>query len=183
MTGVLLLLERVSGEVPASQGEVFREVQEAVRRSLEDVRRIAEELRPELLEHLGLVSALKSLAGTITGRGGLDLGWEFAPELPPLPADTELAVYRIAQESLTNAARHAQASHVWVSLQPDELERGIVLRVRDDGRGVEGRDGSGGGVRGMRERAAMIGARLTIEQIAEGGTEVRLEVPAGASSG
>ena len=79
MTGVLLLLERVSGEVPARRRELFTEVQEAVRKSLEDVRRIAEELRPELLEHLGLVSALKSLAGTITGRAGLDLGWEFAP--------------------------------------------------------------------------------------------------------
>jgi two-component system sensor histidine kinase UhpB len=181
MTGVLLLLERVSGEVPARRRELFTEVQEAVRKSLEDVRRIAEELRPELLEHLGLVSALKSLAGTITGRAGLDLGWEFAPDLPTLPADTELAVYRIAQESLTNAARHAQARRVWVSLQPGE--RGLVLRVTDDGRGLDrwGTSG-GGGVRGMRERAALIGATLTIGQTAEGGTEVRLEVPTAGNS-
>jgi two-component system, NarL family, sensor histidine kinase UhpB len=180
MTGVLLLLERVSAGVPGSQRAVFGEVQEAVRKSLEDVRRIAEELRPELLEHLGLVSALKSLSGTISGRAGLKLEWDFAQELPPLSADTELAVYRIAQEGLTNAARHAQARRVWVSLRPGE--RGLVLRVRDDGRGVDGRGApGGGGVRGMFERAALIGATLTIEQAAEGGTEVRLEVPAAGS--
>jgi two-component system sensor histidine kinase UhpB len=177
MTGVLLLLERVSGEVPTRQREVFTEVQEAVRKSLEDVRRIAEELRPELLEHLGLVSALKSLAGTITARAGLELGWEFAQDLPSLPADTELAVYRIAQEGLTNAARHAQAHRVSLSLQPGE--HGLVLCVRDDGRGLD-RSGTGGGVRGMRERAALIGATLTIAPTTQGGTEVRLEVPAGS---
>jgi two-component system sensor histidine kinase UhpB len=176
MTGVLLLLERVSGEVPREQREVFVEVQDAVRKSLDDVRRIAEELRPDLLEHLGLASALKSLAGTITDRAGLELEWEFAHELPPLSLDTELAVYRIAQESLTNVARHAQARHVWMSLLA--RERSLVLRVRDDGRGLDGRDASEArGVRGMYERAALIAATLTIERAPEGGTEVRLEVP------
>ena len=176
MTGVLLLLERVAGEVPPERREVFVEVQDSVRTSLDDVRRIAEELRPELLEHLGLVSALKSLAGTITDRAGLELEWDFAHELPPLLPETELAVYRIAQESLTNAARHAQAGRVWVSMQPGEGS--LVLRVRDDGRGLDGGDESGGrGLRGMRERAVLIGATLAVERAPEGGVEVRLEVP------
>jgi two-component system, NarL family, sensor histidine kinase UhpB len=182
MTGVLLLLERVAGEVPPQQREVFIEVQDAVRKSLDDVRRIAEELRPELLEHLGLVSALKSLAGTITERAGLELEWDFARELPALSPDTELAVYRVAQESLTNAARHAQARRVWVSLLPGE--RGLVLRVRDDGRGVDGLDALGSrGVRGMRERAVLIGATLAVQRASAGGTEVRLEVPVAGGSG
>jgi two-component system sensor histidine kinase UhpB len=87
-----------------------------------------------------------------------------------------LAVYRIAQESLTNVARHAQARHVWMSLLA--RERSLVLRVRDDGRGLDGRDASEArGVRGMYERAALIAATLTIERAPEGGTEVRLEVP------
>ena len=89
--------------MPARRRELFTKVQEAVRKSLEDVRRIAEELRPELLEHLGLVSALKSLAGTITGRAGLDLGWEFAPDLPTLPADTD-SPYRIARKAVERRA-------------------------------------------------------------------------------
>jgi two-component system sensor histidine kinase UhpB len=175
MTGVLLLLERVSAEVPARQREVFSEVQEAVRRTLEDVRRIAEELRPELLEHLGLVSALKSLAGTITERAGLELEWQFDQALPPLSPETELAVYRIAQESLTNAARHARAQRVSMTLSGGE--GGLVLAVRDDGGGIAGLNGSGSGVRGMRERAALIGATLAIVPVPEGGTEVRLEIP------
>ena len=69
MTGVLLLLERVAGEVPAARRELFAEAQEATRKSVEEVRRIAQELRPELLEHLGLVSALKSLATTLHRAG------------------------------------------------------------------------------------------------------------------
>ncbi len=126
MTGVLLLLERVAGEVPSERREVFVEVQDAVRKSLDDVRRIAQELRPELLEHLGLVSALKSLAGAITGRAGLELEWDFAHELPALSPDAELAVYRVAQESLTNVARHTRATRVWVSLQPRRRQRRLA---------------------------------------------------------
>jgi two-component system sensor histidine kinase UhpB len=176
MTGVLLLLERVAVGVPTESREVFVEVQDAVRKCLDDVRRIAEELRPELLEHLGLVSALRSLSGTITGRAGLELESDFAHELPALPRETELAVYRIAQESLTNVARHAQATRVRVSLQSGE--RTIVLRVVDDGRGLHGRaESSGGGIRGMRERAVLIGAALTVDEVPGGGTEVRVEVP------
>jgi len=178
MTGVLLLLERVAAEVPAEWREVFVEAQDAVRKSLEDVRRIAEELRPELLEHLGLVSALRSLAGTITARAGLELESDFAHELPALPRETELAAYRIAQESLTNAARHARATCVLVSLQP--VGERVVLRVVDDGQGLHGREeSSGGGIRGMRERAVLAGAVLTVEEVPGGGTEVRLEVPVG----
>jgi two-component system sensor histidine kinase UhpB len=176
MTGVLLMLERVAGEVPAGRSEVFAEAQEAARRSLDDVRRIAQELRPEMLEHLGLVSALKSLATSFTDRTGLQLEWDFARELPPLTHDAELAVYRVAQESLTNVARHAAAAHVWLSLQPGR--ESVVLRVVDDGRGLNGQPSHGGGLRGMRERAVLVGAALAIKPAATGGVEVRLEVPA-----
>lgn len=174
MTGVLLLLERVADEVPASRRKMFAEAQEATRKSVEEVRRLAQELRPELLEHLGLVSALKSLATTFTQRAGLQLESEFARDLPALSPDAELAVYRIAQESLTNVARHAGASRVWVSLQAGH--QSLVLRVVDDGHGMNS-GGSGGGLRGMRERAVMVGAALAIKPAADGGVEVRLEVP------
>jgi two-component system sensor histidine kinase UhpB len=178
MTGVLLLLERVADEIPPESRAVFVEALPHRILRLDDVRRIAEELRPELLEHLGLVSALRSLAGTITRRAGLELEWDFAHELPVLPRETELAVYRVAQESLTNAARHAQATTVRVSLQPGQGS--IVLRVVDDGRGLHGREeSSGGGIRGMRERAVLTAAVLTVDEVPGGGTEVRLEVPTG----
>jgi two-component system sensor histidine kinase UhpB len=175
MTGVLLLLDQVAGEMPADRREVFAEAQEATRRSIEDVRRIAQELRPELLEHLGLVSALKSLATRFTEQAGLELEWEFARELPPLSSEAELAVYRVAQESLTNVARHSGARRVWLSLEP--AHESVVLRVVDDGSGMNG-SAEGGGLRGMRERAVMVGAALAIKPARTGGLEVRLEVPA-----
>ena len=116
MTGVLLLLEKVASEVPAERRELLAEAQEATRRSVDEVRRIAQELRPELLEHLGLASALKALATSVTERAGLEFEKDFARKLPPLDPDVELAVYRVAQESLTNVARHAQASRVQIDL-------------------------------------------------------------------
>jgi two-component system sensor histidine kinase UhpB len=181
MTGVLLMLEQVAGEVDADRRELFAEAQEAVRLSLGEVRRIAQELRPELLEHLGLVSALKALAQTFAERARLELDWDFAHDLPPLSAEAELAVYRIAQESLTNVARHAAATHVSLSLQPGRDS--VVLRVVDDGRGLNGAPADrAGGVRGMRERAVLVGAALAIKPARTGGVEVRLEVPA-ASDG
>jgi two-component system, NarL family, sensor histidine kinase UhpB len=176
LTGVLLMLEQVAREVPEQRRDVFAEAQEATRKSVDEVRRIAQELRPEMLEHLGLVSALKALATRFTDQAGLALEWDFAPDLPPLPPDAELALYRVAQESLTNVARHAEASRVWLSLQPGRDS--VVLRVADDGRGMNGRALNGGGLRGMRERAVLVGAALAVKPGRSGGVEVRLEVPA-----
>jgi two-component system, NarL family, sensor histidine kinase UhpB len=176
MTGVLLLLEQLAREVSDERQDVLVEAQEATRKSVDEARRIAQELRPELLEHLGLVSALKSLATRFTEQAGLELEWDFAHALPRLTPDAELALFRVAQESLTNVARHAQASRVWLSLQPGR--ESVVLRVVDDGRGMNGRGANGGGLRGMRERAVLVGAALAIKPARTGGVEVRLEVPA-----
>jgi two-component system sensor histidine kinase UhpB len=169
LTGVLLQLE---GEGRSDDAKA------AVRQALEEVRRIARELRPEMLEHLGLVSALTELARKFAGQSGLRIERRFADDLPPLSEEAELAVYRVAQESLTNVARHAQASRVEVALEPGAGS--VVLRVVDDGRGMDetvalnGR----GGLRGMRERAVLVGGALAVKRAREGGVEVRLEVPA-----
>ena len=91
-------------------------------------------------------------------------------------ADTELAAYRIAQESLTNVARHAQATRVSIALErgPDS----VVLRVVDNGRGFTGNPEEHGGLRSMRERALLVDGALAIKTAPRGGVEVRLEVPA-----
>jgi two-component system, NarL family, sensor histidine kinase UhpB len=180
LTGVLLLLQQLASEVPEQRRDVFAEAQETIRKSVEEVRRMAQELRPEMLEHLGLASALKALATRFTEQAGLELEWEFAPSLPPLTPDAELALYRVAQESLTNVARHAQATRVWLSLLPGRGS--VVLRVVDDGRGINGAPANGGGLRGMRERAVLVGAALAIKPASTGGVEVRLEVPAAPKS-
>jgi two-component system sensor histidine kinase UhpB len=170
LTGVLLQLE---GEARSE------ETKAAVRQALEEVRRIARELRPEMLDQLGLVSALTELSRKFAASG-LRIERRFADDLPPLSDEAELTVYRVAQESLTNVARHAQASRVEVA-----LERGagsVVLRVVDDGRGMDEAAAAAnghGGLRGMRERAVLAGGALAVKRGREGGVEVRLEVPAG----
>jgi two-component system sensor histidine kinase UhpB len=167
LTGVLLRLED-------------DETKQAVRQALEEVRRIARELRPEMLEQLGLVSALTELSRKFAESSGVRVERHFATDLPPLSDDAELAVYRVAQESLTNIARHADASRVEIALQPGA--ESVVLHVVDDGRGIPVPDAFAlnghGGLRGMRERALLVGGALAIKRGSEGGVEVRLEVPA-----
>jgi two-component system sensor histidine kinase UhpB len=172
LTGVLLQLEGEGRD---------EETKAAVRQALEEVRRIAQELRPEMLEHLGLVSALTELSRRFADQSGLRIERRFADELPPLSDDAELTVYRVAQESLTNVARHARASRVEVVLEAGA--ESVVLRVVDDGRGIEesAAVNGQGGLRGMREQAVLVGGALAVKRARQGGVEVRLEVPAGAS--
>jgi two-component system sensor histidine kinase UhpB len=177
LTGVLLQLDSLAEPGSEQHARDLDEAKHTVRQALEEVRRIAQELRPALLEHLGLVSALTELASRFADVSGLDVRRRFAAELPPLAPDAELAVYRVAQESLTNVARHAGATAVDVELAGSGAS--VTLRIADDGRGLDGgepRDGHGG-LRGMRERALQVGGELTIERSPAGGVEVRLEVP------
>lgn len=175
LTGVLLQLNSIAETAPRHRAEIDQ-AREAVRCALDEVRRISSELRPEMLEHLGLVSALTELSATFARVSGVQVERRFEGSLPPLPADAELAVYRIAQESLTNVARHSDANHVTVALEHG-LDS-VVLRVIDDGNGFDGAPVEHGGLRSMRERALLIGGALAIKEGAAGGVDVRLEVPA-----
>lgn len=180
LTGVLLQLDSLTTAGDDREAEIA-ETKGAVRGALEEVRRIARELRPEMLEQLGLVSALTELSRRFGDQSGIRVRPSFAEGLPRLSDASELAVYRVAQESLTNVARHSGASAVEVSLQPGVGS--VVLRVCDDGRGIpENADVNGhGGLRGMRERALLVGGALAVKPARGGGTEVRFEVPAGAA--
>jgi two-component system sensor histidine kinase UhpB len=177
LTGVLLHLNSIAESVPTHRDEIDA-AKQAVRLALDEVRRISSELRPEMLEHLGLVSALTELSTTFARVSGLRVERQFDPALPKLSPDAELAVYRIAQEGLTNIGRHAAATEVTIA-----LERGlgsIVLSVSDDGHGFVGPLQEHGGLRSMRERAVLIGGALAVKTSRRGGVEVRLEVPAPA---
>ena len=177
LTGVLLQLDALAEADPDSRRRRADETRHAVRQALEEVRRIAQELRPELLEHLGLVSALTELSRRFADQSGITVEHRFAGDLPRLSAEAELAVYRVAQESLTNIARHAQASHVELTLEPGADS--VVLCVADDGRGIsEAAPLDGGGLRGMRERAVLVDGAFAVKPGRRGGVEIRLEVPA-----
>ena len=175
LTGVLLQLNSIAETAPQHRADLD-EARQSVRRALDEVRRISSELRPEMLEHLGLVSALTELATTFARVAGVGVDRDFATSLPKLTPEVELAVYRIAQESLTNVARHAEATRVTITL--DSGHDSVVLRVADDGQGFDGAPVEHGGLRSMRERALLVGGALAIKDAPEGGVEVRLEVPA-----
>ena len=175
LTGVLLQLNSIAEIAPEHRADLD-EARQSVRRALDEVRRISSELRPEMLEHLGLVSALTELATTFARVAGVRVDRDFATSLPKIAPEVELAVYRIAQESLTNIVRHAEASRVTITL--DSSHDSVVLRVVDDGRGFGGDPVEHGGLRSMRERALLVGGALAIKDAPEGGVEIRLEVPA-----
>lgn len=177
LTGVLLQLNSISERAPEHREELDA-ARQAVRRALDEVRHISSELRPEMLEHLGLVSALTELATSFERVTGITVARSFTPVLPPLAPEIELAVYRVAQEGLTNVARHANASRVEIELDAD-ADR-LVLRVTDDGRGFGAGPHEHGGLRSMRERALLVGGALAARDAPGGGAEVRLEVPVAA---
>ncbi len=174
LTAVLLGLTRAierSGEDVAAD---LVSARDTTRTSLAEVRRISQRLRPGVLADLGLVNALSSLASDLAARTGVRVERTFAPGLPPLGPESELVVYRVAQEALTNVARHAGAGRVELGLTKvgDRLE----LRVADDGAGVTGHQ-PGTGMQGMRERAQLVGGTLALSSPAGGGTVLVLAVP------
>ena len=176
LTAVLLGLARVEARVPPELRDDVADVQRAVRGGLEDVRRIAIELRPEALDDLGLQSALAVLCERFTERFGLHVRQRLGQQLPELSPDAELVVYRVAQEALTNVARHSGAREAELTLAGNNGL--LALTVTDAGHGLPEGHVPGTGMRGMRERAALIGANLTIDgDPVAGGTRVRLEVP------
>ena len=176
LTAVTIQAERAADGDPALAPAALRRVADAVRESLDEVRRIARELRPEALDDLGLVNALIALCTRIDAQDSLRVKRELQGRLPPLPRDVELVVYRIAQESLTNALRHSDAESATVSLKADA--ESVTLCVIDDGEGMPSelpRETSG--IAGMRERALLVGGRLSIQSRPGQGTEVRLTIP------
>jgi two-component system sensor histidine kinase UhpB len=178
LTAVLLGLSRISSQASPTVREEVLAVQDGVRSSLEDVRRIAIELRPEALDDLGLASALAVLAERFSQHLGLEVSERITSDLPPLAPETELVAYRVAQEALTNVARHSASSRADLTLE-HHCGR-LVLTVRDYGLGLPPRNVAGTGMRGMRERATLIGASLKIANHRSGsGCEVRLEIPVG----
>ncbi|MEU5045825.1 HAMP domain-containing sensor histidine kinase [Streptomyces griseorubiginosus] len=174
MTAILLSLERAADESDEPLRGELRQMQEITRGSLDEVRRLVRRLRPGVLEDLGLVSALTSLTGEFATHVALRVVRRFDTGLPALDQQTELVLYRVAQEALTNAARHAEADKVEVSLR--HSGETVVLTVADDGRGTQAAP-EGAGMRGMRERALLVGATLDVTSQPRAGTEVRLTVP------
>jgi two-component system, NarL family, sensor histidine kinase UhpB len=176
LTAVTIQAERAADGDPADAPDALRGVADAVRDSLDEVRRIARELRPEALDDLGLVNALIALCTRLGAENGPRVRRELQTKLPVLSPDVELVIYRIAQESLTNALRHSGARSATLSLEADR--DALHLSVSDDGQGMPAHIPAGtAGIAGMRERALLVGGRLSIQSRQGLGTEVRLSIP------
>ena len=153
--------------------------------AVQTVRRIATELRPPILDDLGLAAAIEWQAQEFARRTGLSCVVSTNVETERLDSDLATAVFRVFQETLTNIIRHAEANTITVNLK--KSDRKLVLRVEDDGKGIqetetENGDGNGGaaqslGILGMHERARLVGGELEVFGGAENGTVVLLTAP------
>jgi PAS domain S-box-containing protein len=169
----LLLASSARALTPELLREQVRQAQEHIADELEKLRGLISELRPAALDELGLEASVRDLAERTQVVYGLRVETRFElPHSSSHPAsEVETAAYRIVQEALTNAARHADASLVVVELE--RRDSTLRIRVTDDGRGFHaGLEGEGFGLRGMRERVELLDGRLTIALCEKGGTEV-----------
>jgi signal transduction histidine kinase len=165
---------------PDAAEELLLDLKAQAQDAVTDIRRLVYGLRPPALDDLGLLGALRESAAQY-GAKGLSVSVETPQSLPPLSAAVEVATYRIAQEAMTNVARHAGAKTCTVALAIDEA--GVLsLEVRDDGRGIPEPQAhsavrAGVGLTSMRERATELGGSLVVEPLPEGGTRVRARLP------
>ena len=151
------------------------ELREELRGAIADIRRLVYDLRPPALDDLGLLATLHQLAERYGAEGEqLRVVVEVPEDLPHLPAAVEVAIYRIAQEALTNVVRHAQAKTCIVRLAVNE---DVALDVVDDGVGIPEERSGGVGLSSMSERAAELGGTCVIEPAPEGGTRVSVRLP------
>ena len=163
--------------------EMMRLAEETMRMTdvtLEDLRRAVQLLAPAVLAELGLTRALEREIDAFAERTGIEVEREIALGTQALPEAAETTTYRIVQEALTNAARHAQASRIRVLVRVDDTA--LLVEVEDDGVGLTSTAPSvdGSGVRGMRERAELAGGSLVVVGASGGGTLVRLVLPQGS---
>ncbi|MGB9129678.1 MAG: PAS domain-containing protein [Thiobacillus sp.] len=179
LTGLKLALENSLGESGHSVDLRLRGALATASELIQGVRRIAFDLRPPMLDDLGLLSALVWLSKKCRAQAGLDVNFRHSGLEVRLPQDIETAVFRISQEALTNVMRHADAPRadvaVWVANDR------VVLRIEDKGRGFDPADthqpGRGAGLLGMHERAALLGGMLTIDTGVGSGTTITVELP------
>jgi two-component system, NarL family, sensor kinase len=185
LVAVLFSSQALADKLTAHDGLAKREAEKLralLSQTASEVERISRNLRPSILDQLGLFAVLRAACPEFAARTGLAVELAGAPLAVRLPADTELALYRIVQESLKNVEKHARARHVTVSLR----QSGAFVRlvISDDGIGFDAKhhaarrkDQGVLGLAGMRERAAYVGGTLTIKSGLRAGTSVEVVIP------
>jgi len=183
LVALMRQLDTIGAQLPenAAEGrEGLRRLRELAQVTLDDTRSLSRLLRPQILDDLGLDAALRWLARSLDGlRVDLDL----PEELPVLDDEISTLLFRVAQEALSNAAKHARASRVVIAIT---ARPGASLRmdIRDDGRGCDvekalaaGREGDGGGLGGIRDRVDLFDGRLSLQSVPGQGFSLGIELP------
>jgi signal transduction histidine kinase len=176
-----VLAEKLPARNRLAKAEAIK-LHKIIGKTVEEVERISRNLRPIVLDHLGLVAGLHDAGTEFAHRTGVSIKLDCVELTQRLPAETELALYRILQETLKNVEKHARARQVMVHLtKPGNL---MQLTINDDGMGFDPDrhparpKGQGGlGLLGMRERAAYVGGTLTVKSVRRVGTEIEVRIP------
>jgi signal transduction histidine kinase len=175
------MLQRNGTTDSALVKEKIADTQTLLAQTMETVHRFARQLRPTMLDELGLLPALRSYLKHFAERTGMQVSLAASPEVERLNDDQKTVVYRVAQESLTNVAKHAHARHVSVSLR--KLARGLQVEIKDDGKAFEVDQQLSGegrkrlGLLGMRERVRLVNGRFAVKSRPGKGTTVNVEIP------
>ncbi|HYH53852.1 MAG TPA: sensor histidine kinase [Solirubrobacterales bacterium] len=179
LTGLLLRLEAAREAAPPELEDELAETKALANQAMRELLSLARQLRPTALDDLGLAAAVGGQVEQLE-RGEIDARLSVEGDFSDLGDDAQLVVYRVAQEALSNAARHSGAERVEVRLR--RSDDGVTLEVSDDGCGFAFDQSERGlGIGGMRERALLVGGQLTIESRPNHGTTVRLDVPGGSA--
>lgn len=183
LTAAIVSLSVLEKKV-ARQGKALREkighTQRQLEATLENIHRFARELRPAMLDDLGLIAALRSYLRTLTLRSGLRIHFRADPVGDELDSDRKTALYRVAQESLTNVLRHAQAREAILTIM--RKSDGVCMEIRDDGQSFDpdqlaAKAHQRLGLLGMAERVRLVNGTFTIEPALGQGTTVTVQVP------
>jgi len=185
LTGINITLATLSIEASANTRGLNRKIartQRLVERSMESVHRFARQLRPPVLDDLGLIPALHSYLDEFAKRAGIRIRFSAIAAVERLDSEKRTVVYRVVQEALTNVAKHAQATLARVTIIR-QLDGVICLEVRDNGKSFRVQRAKFGkakkrlGLLGMRERVEMVGGRFTVESAPGRGTTIRAQIP------
>jgi signal transduction histidine kinase len=180
--GLASMPEQYAADLPIQPRQLISNLRDLAAQTLDEVRKLALELRPSVLDDLGLVAALRQYVRSTEERSGLPIhvwivGWDDSDAR--LPPEMETALFRIAQEALTNTIRHARASSVQLRLRRDT--RAVTLEICDDGVGLESgtppRAGEHLGMFGMGERARLLGGEFHAGTVSPHGTMIQVRIP------
>ena len=180
LTAAIMELSRIKAvkELQESVSDIVRSASELIDRAVQDIQRICSDLRPRVLDHLGLWAAIEWQAKKFSERSGIRCSLDLTAPQRSLPEATSTALFRIFQETLTNVARHAKATEVTVHM--GIVHDILMLEIKDNGKGIGrkkifGKDSFG--IMGIRERVHDLGGNVTFKSVRNKGTTVTVEVP------